>query len=216
MIYKNFTEEALQTTINALKSDKLIILPTDTGYLLGANGFSEKAIMQVFQLKQRPLNKPIHLIIADIKQAKQLIYLGEIGEQLATIFWPGPLTIIGKCYDTIPSILNNNGDTLGLRVPEYPPLRQLVMRSKIPITATSANLSGQTCPFDFNEVKDRLGKNLEKIDIIWDFGIVPYTQVSTIVEIEDNMLKLLRKGALSWEQIKQKLTELDVKIYYKE
>ena len=129
--------------VEVLRNDGIIVYPTETYYGLGAHGFSAKAIQDVFRLKKRESSKPLSIIISDISMLAPIVSdIPPLFRPLIKEFWPGPLTIILKASSQIPVEMQEEG-TIGVRLTGHNWVRSLVSRARFPITATSANISGE-------------------------------------------------------------------------
>ena len=197
-------KQAVASAADILKNGGLIIYPTDTAYGLGANALDETAVKRVFKVKRRPLSKPIHIIVKDIKEAKKYAEVTALGLKLAQKFLPGPLTLIFKKKSLVPDILTANLDTIGIRIPNHPVIKALSAKVDFPYTATSANLSGENTPYCAKEVLKQLDKNL--IGLVVDAGELPHVEPSTVLDLTISPPKMVRKGPISLNQINRALS----------
>ena len=111
--------EKIQKQAQIIKQGGLVVFPTETVYGIGTNGLDEKAIEKLYKIKQRPLNKPISLLVSNMKMIEELATnINEIEYKIMGKFFPGPLTIILKKKNIVPDILTANTDTVGIRMPE--------------------------------------------------------------------------------------------------
>ncbi len=182
-----------------LRSGGVMAYPTDTFYGLGADAFSAAAVEKIYSLKQRDPGKPLSIVVADPAQARHAARdLPPLLEILARTFWPGPLTLVLNAAPVFPAELLGPGGTIALRVPAVAWLRDLLRLTGFPITATSANLSGEGEVDDGGEVR-RLFDG--RIDLIVDGGRTPGGEPSTIVDLTAGAPRLLRPGAIPWGRI---------------
>lgn len=186
-----------------LRNNGTVIFPTQCLYGIGARALDEKTVEKVFQIKQRPLNNPILVLIPDESFLKDLVKsIPESAEKLMKVFWPGGLTLIFEAKDEIPKLLTAGTGKLGIRVPSHPAAKALVEDSGFPITGTSANLSG--CPGC-----DRVGlidpSVIENSDLILDSGVLKGGTGSTIVDITVLPVCILREGEVPKNQIQNVL-----------
>lgn len=173
-------------------------IPTETFYGLAADPFSEEALQRLFLLKGRPENKPILLLIADLRQLYDLVKeIPPISKKLMEKFWPGPLTIVFPAKDSLSPLLTAKTNTIGVRLSSSTVVRELVKAFGKPVTGTSANLSGQPPCKSPEEVL----KALPQIDFILDFGVLRAKEPSTVVSVVNNQLVLIREGAIPFEEI---------------
>ncbi len=190
--------EILETASDLIKRDKLVCYPTDTSYGLGSNALSTVAVEKVFSIKKRLKHSPIHLCVSDIEMAQRYAYFDEIAIKIAKKFLPGPLTIILRKKRVVPDILTANLPSVGIRIPDHPIPILLSKMTNLPITATSANLSGKPDAYNASTVVEYFQ---QKIDLILDVGELPKKKPSTILDLTVTPYKILRKGPISEESI---------------
>jgi L-threonylcarbamoyladenylate synthase len=167
----------------------------DTFYGLGADPFHLHAISKIFQIKQRPADKPLLILIHSIDQLADLTReVTENARKLMEHFWPGPLTLIFKASPRLPDALTAGTGTIGIRMPDHPFTSKLLGTMERPLTAPSANISGMGELTTAQQVETALG---EKLDLIVDGGPAPGGKVSTILDATTNPPTLLRVGAVS-------------------
>src|SRR6266478_7887672 len=141
-----------------IQAGKVLGMPTDTFYGLAADPFNLRAVERVYEIKSRSRHKPLSLLIQDVEQAEELAKpLPEEFHALAKKFWPGPLTIIVKAASRLPLKVTANTGNVALRVPNASIPLAVVEAAQIPITATSANLSGENECTTAEEVREQLG-----------------------------------------------------------
>jgi L-threonylcarbamoyladenylate synthase len=174
----------------AMKKGSIIIYPTDTVYGIGANVFDEKAILKVFSIKKRALNKPLSICISRIEDIKQVAQMDVKAETVIRNLLPGPFTIILKKNDNISSLLTAGSDKIGIRIPDNSICMDL--SKEFPITSTSANLSGYDIPESADGVLKQLGSS---VDIMMDAGICKHGIPSTVIDMTVYPPKVLREGA---------------------
>lgn len=186
-----------------IRAGEVLGMPTDTFYGLAADPFNLRAVERVYEIKSRSRHKPLSLLIEDVGQAEELAKpLPDEFYALAEKFWPGPLTIIVKAASRLPLKVTANTGNVALRVPNAQIPLAVVKAAQIPITATSANLSGETECTTAAEVRDQLGP---RIPIIVDGGESPREIASTIVDLTDDEArwKILREGAIPSPEISE-------------
>ena len=202
--FKNKTDYTkLKEPAKIIKEGGIVIFPTETVYGIGTNGLNEKAVQQLYEVKQRPLNKPISLLVNSIDMIEEIAKdITDIEYELIKEFFPGPLTIILKKNNIVPNILTANQDTVGIRMPANKIALKLIEYAGVPIATPSANISGR--PSGTN-IKDIMEDFDGKVDYFVDGGPSKIGRASTIVKVEKGIPKILRKGAISEEQIRQLL-----------
>lgn len=188
-------EGLLRTVAEILAADGVMAYPTETFYGLGASLFSKKGVRRIFRLKERDAGKPLSLIVSDIDMIERIAAEPPpVFRLLAGDFWPGPLTLVLKASPSFPPDLAGPGHTVAVRIPPAAWLRGLVADIGLPVTATSANVSGEKDVSDPAEVV-RLFDG--KVDVIVDGGPTPGGLPSTIVDISGDRPRLLREGAVA-------------------
>ncbi|XRO77137.1 L-threonylcarbamoyladenylate synthase [Methanocaldococcus sp. 10A] len=187
--------------LNFLKGEllngKIIICGTDTLYGISTNALDENAVKKVYEIKKRDFNKSLSICVKDKKEIEKYAYVNELAKKIIDKFLPGPLTIILKKKPLIPDIVAK--DYIGLRIPDEPIIREL---SIVPLTTTSANISGKESPTSVDEID---GEVLKKVDYIVDTGKCKYSKPSTIIKIEDNKIIPIREGVIPISKISEEL-----------
>ena len=191
----NTSSKAIQDIQSVLNSGGVIAFPTDTFYGLGADPFNPNALSKIFQIKQRPADKPLLVLIHSLDQLSDLGQeLTDNARKLMERFWPGPLTLIFKAAPGLPDALTAGTGTIGVRLPDHPFTRRLLETLGRPLTAPSANISGTGELRTAQEVTSSLE---DKLDLIVDGGPAPGGKSSTVLDTTTNPPTLVREGALS-------------------
>jgi len=169
-------------------------VPTDTFYGLAANALDAAAVERVFALKGREAGKPLPLVVRDAAQAAELAReLPPLFHELAAMFWPGPLTLIVAARPGLPEALTAGQGTIAMRQPALGFLDALLRATGYPLTATSANRSGQPACRTAAEVERQFGPALH---LIVDAGLSPAALPSTLVDLSGEAPRILREGAV--------------------
>jgi L-threonylcarbamoyladenylate synthase len=188
---------ALPLALDILNSGGLVAFPTDTVYGVGALAFDGKAIESIYVAKDRPMEKAIPILIADLEDMEKVgMDIPKTTYTLASRFWPGPLTCIIPKRPTLPEAVSATS-TVGVRVPDHEVARAL-LRSAGPMAVTSANISGQPSPSTAEEVYAQLNG---RIPLIIDGGRIPGGVPSTVVDCSTNELKILREGPITAQEL---------------
>ena len=188
-----------------IKTGGLVAVPTETVYGLAGNGLDEEAVKQIYEVKGRPQVKPLSLMVPGAEAMDR--YCEDVPQGarlLAERFWPGPLTIVLKAKDFIPSIVLAGGDTVGLRCPDHPMTLELLKKAGVPFAAPSANPSGEESPKTAQKVWDYFSGRIEGII---DGGECGIGRESTIISMAQKPYRILRQGALAEKEIASALTE---------
>jgi L-threonylcarbamoyladenylate synthase len=187
-----------------LKMDGVIVYPTETFYALGANCFSPKAIQAIYRLKKRPLSKPLSVVISDLDMIREIVSEIPLAfEPLISNFWPGPLTLVLKAAARVPEELRGPSGSIGVRLTEHEWLRSLVRHASFPITATSANISGEK---DISDPANAWQEFKGKVDLMVDGGETKGHLPSTILDLSGKKAQIIREGALPLSQLQKYLS----------
>lgn len=197
----NIDKELLNEAVEIIKAGDNVAFPTETVYGLGADGLNEDAIRKIYKAKGRPSDNPLILHISNREQIIPLVReLPEMANILMDKFWPGPLTIILKRSKIVPDIVTGGLDTVAIRMPDHPIALELIDKSKLPIAAPSANISGRPSPTRGEHViQDMMGK----IPLIIDGGSTGVGLESTVLDLSDNIPTILRPGGVTLEELRK-------------
>lgn len=185
---------ALQEAADVLAKGGLVAFPTETFYGLGANARDTAAVRRIFRVKGRPETKPLLVVVDSIEMAESLVKeVPAAARDLMAKHWPGPLTLVFKAVASLSAELTAGTGTIGIRFPRHPVAFGLVHTAGFPVTAPSANLSGEEPPTTAAEVRRALNG---KIELILDGGATTGGLPSTILDVAVTPPRLIRKGAL--------------------
>ena len=190
-----------------IRAGQVLGMPTDTFYGLAADPLNLRAVDRVYDIKSRSRHKPLSLLIESMEQAEDLAKpLPDEFYKLAQRFWPGPLTLIVKAGSRLPLKVTANSGNVALRVPNARIPLAVVRAAGLPITATSANLSGASECTTAIAVRDQLQ---DRISIIVDGGTSPRSVASTIVDLTDEETRwnVIREGAIPTQEISEYLAQ---------
>jgi L-threonylcarbamoyladenylate synthase len=180
--------------VSILLKDGVMAYPTETFYGLGAAGLSAKAVSRIYKLKGRDRSKPLSVIASDLDMVGEIAGpLPSVFWILAEEFWPGPLTLVLKASAAIPAFLTGPGGSIAVRIPPVSWVRRVAYEMSQPLTATSANISGDkemTEPAEVAAVFDG------KVDLIVDGGPTPGGAPSTLLDLTSPEPRLLREGLI--------------------
>ncbi|MGH7888841.1 MAG: L-threonylcarbamoyladenylate synthase [Candidatus Binatia bacterium] len=191
---KKLRAENLSDAVAVLNRGDVIVFPTETLYGLGADALNFTAVEKVFHLKGRDPNNPFPLLVSDRSMLNSLVAeMPPLAEKLMARFWPGPLTIILPARKDIPRPLVNSTGGIGVRISSQPIATELVRLLGRPITATSANPSGQPGARTVAQARDYFAG---QIDIFIDGGELASPTGSTVAEIVGDKLRIVRAGAI--------------------
>jgi L-threonylcarbamoyladenylate synthase len=203
-IYKidkwNPEREIIKIAAEAIVKGKLVAFPTETVYGLGANALDESAVRGIFSAKGRPCDNPLIVHVANVESAEKIAHITPKALRLMERFWPGPLTLVMKAKDIVPKATRGGLETVAVRMPAHPVALALIEKSGVPIAAPSANTSGRPSPTDAGVVYDDLGCC---VDVILDAGPTDVGVESTVIDVTQEKVVLLRPGGLPVEAIEE-------------
>ena len=190
--------EGIKKADEIIKNDGIVIFPTDTVYGIGCDPYSKDAVKKIYSVKSRDFTKPLPVLVYSKEVAKKIAFFDELSEKIVDKFWPGQLTVIVKLTDEkIKESLNLN-DKIALRVPNHECTLSLLKKCNF-LVGTSANVSGDSSFTD----PDECIKNIHDFDIFVDGGIITSKGESTIIEIENGEIKIIREGSLNQEELSE-------------
>lgn len=182
-----------------IKSGGVIVCPTDTIYGLSGSPLIPESVERIYKIKGRAEHKPLLLLIADVS------WVARVAEEvpptfypISEKFWPGPLTIVLKARESVPSILTAGTGNIGVRVPNHPFVLELLKECDSPIISTSANLSEGENIVQSSKIIELFQS---RVDLIVDAGDLESAVESTVVSLVGNELKLLREGRIKFNEI---------------
>ena len=188
----------LEDLVKVLKKGGLIIYPTETLYGVGVDATNDKAVGKLNKYKKRPTGKPYSIAVSDEKMAGEYVHLDKASKKIYKTFLPGPITVVSKGKHKTAKGIESESGTLGIRIPDYKLVRDVVKKFGKPITATSANASYKKRPYKIADVLDNLSASQKKlIDLIIDAGELPHNEPSTVVDTTGGDLTILRQGEVS-------------------
>ncbi|HPQ80495.1 MAG TPA: L-threonylcarbamoyladenylate synthase [bacterium] len=182
-----------------LVDGQVIAYPTETIYGLGADVTSRKAVKRIYDLKSRDYGLPISILVADLKMLREVV--SEVPDSALSLmrqFWPGALTILLPASSLIPKGLVTNTNKVGVRISSHPVASAIVEKFGKPITTTSANLSGFPPSLSVKHVQKYFGS---KLPCIVDSGECEPTRGSTVVDLADETMRIVRDGAIPAEDV---------------
>lgn len=192
----------MEEAARLLRQGELVCYPTDTVYGIGAAAGDDGAVRRLFAVKGRRLDKPVPLLIAGAGDAVWLAEVTPVARTLIDRFWPGALTIVMRKVEGFRSLALAGQDTVALRVPDHPLVREVIQALGEPITGTSANRAGAPPPVSAAEVALQMG---EMVSLIIDGGVCGRRRESTVIDITQDPFKILREGVVSREEIEAAL-----------
>lgn len=191
-----------------LREGKLVAIPTETVYGLGADATNGKAVRKIFEAKGRPSDNPLIVHISDFSQWAPLVTkIPEKARVLTEKFWPGPLTVILPKSDIIPPETSGNLDTVAVRMPSHPVAKAIIEKAGVPLAAPSANTSGKPSPTKAKYVIEDL---YGKVDAIVDGDDCEVGVESTVISLVGEKPLLLRPGGVTVEMMEEVIGEIEI------
>lgn len=191
----------ISTAVAALGRGEVIVFPTETLYGLGADALDSGAVDRVFQLKGRDAANPIPVLVADRAMLSRLVSeMPPMADKLIARFWPGPLTLVLPARQDIPKPLVNSDGGVGVRISNHPIAAAIVQMLGHPLTATSANPTGQSPARSIRQARDYFAG---VIDIFIDGNKLTSRTGSTVAEIIGNRIRIIREGEISREELQR-------------
>ena len=199
-----FNEDAIPKAVDVINNGGIVLLPTDTVYGVAGDAYSCDVFKKISDLKARPQDKAFPL---QVGKAEDVFYILEKINLTAMLLmkrlWPGALTIIFEGGKDIPVFLKSKDNKIGIRVPDYPLLGQLLTKVGRPLIVTSANKSKGKSPNSLEEVTEEIRKG---VDLILDSGKTSLKKDSTVVDVTKEVPDILREGTVRRERLRAALS----------
>src|SRR4051812_8766111 len=190
------------SAVAALKAGRLVVLPTDTVYGIGADAFDSTAVDALLSAKGRGRDMPVGVLVGSWHTIEGLVYgMPDGARDLVRAFWPGALSLVVVQAPSLRWDLGDAHGTVMLRMPLHPVAIEL-LREVGPMAVSSANVSGQPAAVDANEARRQLG---DLVDTYLDAGPSAQQAASTILDLSGNTPRILREGPVSTERIAEVL-----------
>ncbi|WP_320773547.1 L-threonylcarbamoyladenylate synthase [Streptomyces sp. CRN 30] len=197
----------LREAASAVRRGELVVLPTDTVYGIGADAFSSEAVGDLLEAKGRGRNMPSPVLIGSPNTLHGLVTdFSEMAWELVDAFWPGALTLVAKHQPSLQWDLGDTRGTVAVRMPLHPVAIELLTEFG-PMAVSSANLTGHPAPEDCDAAQAMLG---DSVSVYLDGGPTPGNVPSSIVDVTREVPVLLRAGALSAEELRKVVPDLEV------
>ena len=192
--------QGLAAATAAVLRGGLVVLPTDTVYGIGADAFRPAAVSRLLVAKGRGRQMPPPVLVGSVRAASALVEdLGPFGQQLIDEFWPGGLTLVCRAGRSLKWDLGDTKGTVALRMPKHPVALALLAETG-PMAVSSANLTGSPAAITAAQAREQLG---DTVDVYLDGGPCETDTPSTIVDLTDDMPRLLRTGVVSIGRLRE-------------
>jgi L-threonylcarbamoyladenylate synthase len=194
-----------------LLEDQVVAIPTETVYGLAGNAFSEKAVLEIFKVKNRPSFDPLIVHTSHWERASNWVKaIPEPLLQVAKAFTPGPLTLLLEKKPLIPDLVTSGSPLVAIRIPRHPMTHALLEKLTFPVAAPSANPFGYISPTTAQHVDQQLG---DRIPYILDGGACQVGLESTIIGLEGEQPTVFRKGGIAVEALEKVIGPVRVKAH---
>lgn len=196
----------LREAASAIRRGELVVVPTDTVYGLGADAFSPDAVASLLAAKGRGRQMPSPVLVGSPTTLHGLVSdFNEAAWELVDAFWPGGLTIVARHQPSLRWDLGDTRGTVAVRMPLHPVAIEL-LNATGPLAVSSANLTGGPSPATCDEAQAQLG---ESVSVYLDGGRADHAVPSSIVDVTGKRPRLLREGALSADQLREVVPDLE-------
>ena len=189
-------EEGILKASEIITNGGIAVYPTDTVYGIGCNPYLKESVDKIYKIKNRDRSKPLPLLVYSIEKAEKIVSFDKKTKKIIKKFWPGALTVILKVNDQ--KLIESLGieDKIAIRIPNSKCILSLLQKIDF-LVGTSANISGEK---SFKDPKD-CSEGLENFEVFVDGGVIESKGESTIIEVENDEIKIIREGAISKEEI---------------
>ena len=192
----NCDNQGIKKAVHIIKQGGIAIFPTDTIYGIGCDPYNKESVRKIYEIKSRDVSKQLPVLVYSKEIAERIAVFDEVSKKIAERFWPGPLTIILKLTDDNLKKSLSLTNKIAIRVPNHKCTLALLKQCNL-LVGTSANISGES---SFTN-PDECFEKLHDYDIFVDGGTIYSDAESTIIEIENEEIKIIREGALSKKEI---------------
>ncbi len=186
---------AIRRAAEIVRAGGVVVYPTSLLYGLGADATRAAAVKRIFAIKQRIPEKPVSVLINRKEDLPGLVTgIPDAARSIMDRLWPGKVTLVFHASATLPGTLTANTGKIGIRLPLHPAARMLLETLAIPVTATSANISGDPGGWRIEEMPEAI---IRAVDLVLDAGPLPGGPGSTVVDVTVDPPAILRQGAVS-------------------
>ena len=192
----NCNGKGIEKTAQIIEKGGIVIFPTDTVYGIGCNPYNENSVKKIYEIKSRTELKSLPVLAYSLDVVKEITIIDEFTEKIIEKYWPGPLTLILELTDQKLKKSLNLGNKIAVRIPDSKCTLKLLEKCRL-LVGTSANISGNS---SYTNPNDCI-KNIKNYDIFLNGGTITSKGESTIIEIENEEIKIIREGELKIEDI---------------
>ena len=192
------SKEGIEKASEIISKGGIVIFPTDTVYGIGCNPYNKESVEKIYKIKSRDIIKSVPVLTYSRETAEKIVKFDQCTKKIVKKFWPGPLTVILKVTDEKIKESLSLKNKIAIRVPDHKCTLELLKKCKF-LVGTSANISGDLPHTNPEECL----KKLKNYDVFVDGGIITSKGESTIIEIENEQIKIIREGSLTKDEILQ-------------
>jgi len=196
MLKVDCDKEGIEKTFQVIKKGGIVVFPTDTVYGIGCNPYNANAVEKIYEIKSREKIKSLPVLAYSLDTVKEIARIDTFTEKIIKKYWPGPLTLILELTDKKLKKSLNLDNKIAVRIPDSKCTLKLLEKCGL-LVGTSANISGSSPSTDPKECL----KNITNYDVFLNGGTITSKGESTIIEIENEEIKIIRKGVLKKEEI---------------
>ena len=196
MLKVDCNKEGIEKTFQVIKKGGIVVFPTDTVYGIGCNPYNANAVEKIYEIKSREKIKSLPVLAYSLDTVKEIARIDTFTEKIIKKYWPGPLTLILELTDKKLKKSLNLDNKIAVRIPDSKCTLKLLEKCGL-LVGTSANISGSPPSTDPKECL----KNITNYDVFLNGGTITSKGESTIIEIENEEIKIIRKGVLKKEEI---------------
>ncbi len=200
------SQYGLEKAAEIISRGGVVAAPSDTVYGLFADATNPDAVQRVFRIKHRPETKALPVMVRDAEMAAQLACLDSRLERILGMIWPGAVTVILRKKFNLPELLTGGKNTIGLRYPDYKLLHYLIQLVGKPLTATSANISGEEPTNKVEDIIKQFHRGLLRPDLILDAGELKFCEPSTVLDLTSEKPKIIRIGPVNPKKLMEILS----------
>ena len=196
MLKVDCDKEGIEKTFQVIKKGGIVVFPTDTVYGIGCNPYNANAVEKIYEIKSREKIKSLPVLAYSLDTVKEIARIDTFTEKIIKKYWPGPLTLILELTDKKLKKSLNLDNKIAIRIPDSKCTLKLLEKCGL-LVGTSANISGSPPSTDPKECL----KNITNYDVFLNGGTITSKGESTIIEIENEEIKIIREGVLKKEEI---------------
>lgn len=192
-----------QIFVREIKRGSILVFPTDTVYGLICVANNKKSIEKIFKIKGRSKRKPISIFVKDLEMAEKYINIKKGEKRFLRQVWPGAVTVVVRSKKGKLNTISGKKNTIGVRIPDYKFIINLIKKINFPLAETSANISGKGSTTKIKEVIEQFKNKRYKPDLVVDAGNLKRSKSSTVVDLTGSKIKVLRSGSVFKKEIQK-------------